>query len=158
MTCCVCGVPAVVSKRYEDYCQFHLDCLRHELKIRWDAIKAFGQYHHGNCGPNFGVTFYGYLHSEKEHGPQYTGAGYWTHGYGLYCSNFPHEAMTEALRLAKRNDWKLLRLDVQGGAERRLGLRTCTNIYISEEYQKYMEYSDLQPLPYDSERFGDINL
>jgi len=149
MICTACGEPAVISKRYEDMCQFHWDCTRHEVKIRLDAIRDFGQYHHGNCGPNFGVTYYGYMQ-----GSQYAMAGYSTLSYGLLASNYPREAMDEARRIAARNGWKLLKLDVQGGVERRLGLRTCANLYVSEEYQTYMKYSDLKPLAYDEGKYG----
>lgn len=142
MLCTVCGDPAVVvQKKYEDMCQPCWDSLRHELKIRLDAIREFGQYHHGNCGPTFGCTFY---------------TGETTLGYGLYVSRTPQQAMTEACRAATRNNWKLLRLDIQGGANRLYG-QSCTNIFVSDEFGKYMKYSDLGPLSYDMARYGELN-
>lgn len=147
MICCVCEAPAVVGTRYEDFCQFHWDCLQHERKIRDDAFRDFGEGYY--IGPQFGCTFYGYLHSEKK--PESS-----TLGYCLYISYTPKEAMMEALRIAARNDWKLLRLDVQAAAENRLRLNSCTNLYVSPEYTTYMTYSNLPPLPYDAAKYGEL--
>jgi hypothetical protein len=146
VTCCVCGEPAVVSRMYEDMCQFHWDCLRHELKIRLDGIRDFGEGHY--YGPQFGCTFYGRTQGGKST----------TLGLCLYVSYSPKEAMQEALRIARRNNWKLLRLDVQGGAEKRLGLWSCTNLFVSPEFQTYMEYSDLGAMCYDEAKWGRIEL
>ena len=157
-TCYVCGDPATVVKRYEDFCQFHWDCLQHERMIVLRAIAQFGQYCRDNRGPRFGTTYYGYLHSEKEHGPQYTGAGNTTHGGGLLLAYTPKEAMEQSLRLCKRNGWILLRLDVQGAADHRLYGPTCTNLFVSPDYTKYMEYTDTPPLPYDAARFGELTV
>jgi hypothetical protein len=122
------------------------------------AIRDFGQYHKDNCGPNFGCTFYGWLKGDKEHGPQYAGPGYSTLGYGLYLSQTPKEAMEAALRIAIRNNWSLLRLDVQGGADHRQYGYSCTDIFVSENYSKYMTYSRKPPLPYDEVRFGKVTV
>jgi hypothetical protein len=157
MTCCVCGQTAVVFHRHEDFCQFHWDCLRHELKIILDAIRDYGQYVK-ETGPQFGVTYYGYIPGDPENRPKYAKAGVTTLGYGLYVSKYPKEAMEEAMRIAARNNWKLLRLDVQGGASNRLGLQTCTNIFVSPDFQKYMEYSDLGAMCYDERKWGRIVL
>lgn len=153
MICCVCGDPAVINHKYEDFCQFHWDCYRHERKIRLDAVRDFGE----GCyiGPQFGVTFHGFLDYDNCHGKF---AGVTTLGYCLLVSYSPREAMTEALRIAARNDWKLLRLDVQAGAERRLGMRSCTDIYVSPEFNTYMQYANTAALPYDAEKYGVIEL
>ena len=110
--------------------------------IRLNAIKEHGQYHKDNRGPNFFAIFW---------------TGEYTFGCGLYVSTSPREAMNEALRTAVRNNWNLLRLDVQGGADHRLYGPTCTDIYVSEEYTKYMPYSDKGFLSYDAGRYGEID-
>lgn len=156
-TCCVCGDRAVVTRLYEDMCQFHWDCQWHELKIILDAIRDFGPYGR-ETGPQFGCTFYGWLHGDPEKRPKYAKAGYSTLGYGLHVSMYPNEAMNEALRIAKRNNWILLRLDVQAGASHRLRLRTCTDIFVSEKFQKYMNYSEKISLPYDAAKYGELNV
>jgi hypothetical protein len=149
MTCCVCETPAVASNRYEDFCQFHWDCLQHERKIRIDAVRDFGEGYY--IGPQFGCTFYGYLNED-----QATQAKYSTIGYCLLLSYSPREAMQEALRIAARNNWKLLRLDVQAAAEDRLKLRSCTDLYVSPEFTTYMEYATTPALPYDEARWGSL--
>jgi hypothetical protein len=141
-SCDSCGEPSVVNFSHHVFCQFCWDYLRHELKIRLDGIRDFGQYHHSNCGPNFGMTYW---------------TGSTTLGDFTYVSRTPQEAMNEALRVAVRKGWTLLRLDVQGGSERRLGMRSCTNIYVSEDFKKYMEYSKRNPLPYDVTRYGRLD-
>jgi len=151
MICCVCDDPAVANNRYEDFCPFHWDCLQHERKIRIDAVREMGEGYY--IGPQFGCTFYGYLHDN-----QATKSGYSTLGYCLLLSYSPREAMREAQRIAARNNWVLLRLDVQAGAERRLRLNSCTNLYVSPEFTKYMQYSDLPPLPFDEARWGRIDV
>jgi len=151
MMCCVCGDTAAVDNKFEDFCQFHWDCYQHERKIRLDAIRDLGEGYY--IGPQFGVTYYGYLNDSQSGKP-----GYSTLGYCLLLSYSPREAMLEALRIAVRNDWKLLRLDVQAGAEKRLRLNSCTNLYVSPLFTKYMEYSDLPAMPYDEARWGRIEL
>jgi hypothetical protein len=134
MDCTVCGVPAVISRKYSDMCQFCWDCLRHELMIRLNAIRDFGAYHKDNRGPNFFAIYW---------------TGKWTLGYGLYVPTSPREAMNEALRTAVRNGWHLLRVDTQ---------KTLTDIFVSEDYTKYMTYSQLAPLPYDATQFGELSV
>jgi hypothetical protein len=153
--CCVCGELAQVRSRYEDMCQFHWDCLKHELKIRLDAIRDFGPYNKDN-GPTYGLTVYGYCHGDRDKGPKYAEAGYTTLGLGLYVSRTPQEAMTEALRMSRRNGWTLLRLDTQNTAPRRYG-QSCTDIFVSPLFATYMKYSDLRPLDYDAARFGALD-
>jgi hypothetical protein len=137
MECNCCGAPAVLSRMYEDFCQFCWDYLCHELKISLDYI-AIGRY----SGPNFGMTYY---------------TGESTLGYTSYVSRTQQEAINESLRIAIRNKWVLLRLDIQAGSEKRLRQPSCTNIYVSGDYSKYMKYSELKPLPYDSTKYGQIN-
>ena len=156
MICAVCGESAVVRRRYEDLCRFHYDCLYHEIEIILDAIRDFGPYGR-ETGPTYGLIFYGYMKGDRDKGPQYAAAGYSTLGWGLHLARTPQEAMTEAMRIAKRNNWKLLRLDVQAGAARLTGMQICTNLFVSEEYAKYMKYSDLGPLPYDAAKYGAIS-
>lgn len=132
MICTFCGEAGTIQGRYSDACQFCWDCLHHELKLTLDAIRDFGQYHHGNRGPRFYAIYW---------------TGTVTLGYGLYLPHFPHEAMGEALRTGARNNWRLLRVDIQ---------KTLTDIYISEDYSKYMVYSHLKPLLYDVEKYGRI--
>jgi hypothetical protein len=140
--CTVCGAPAVVRRRYSDMCRFHHDCLQHELMICLRAIKQFGEHHKDNRGPNFFAIFW---------------TGEYTLGYGPYVSVSPREAMNEALRTAVRNNWRLLRLDVQGGANHRLYGQTCTDIFVSEDYTKYMQYASKEFLPYDAGEYGEID-
>lgn len=135
--CVSCEEPAVVQKLYHVFCQFCWDCLWHEIRIRRDAFRDFGQYY----GGNFGVTYY---------------TGEHTLGEVLYLARTPKEAMVEALKTAAMNNWILLRLDVQGASERRLGMRSCTDIFVSSKFRKYMEYSDLAALPYDEEKYGRL--
>ena len=152
MICAACGEPATVSRKYEDFCQFHWESLQHEIQIQRDAIRDLGPYNKF-VGPTFGVTYYGWLKGDKEHGPQYAGPGFSTLGFGLHLSRTPQQAMEEATRIAKRNDWKLLRLDVQANAPR-IYVHICTNIFVSYEYTKYMAYSRLEPLAYDADKYG----
>ena len=132
-TCTVCGEPAVVSRKYDSMCQFCWDCLRHELMIRLNAIRDFGQYHMDNRGPNFFAVFW---------------TGDHTLGWGLYVPTSPMEAMNEGLRTAVRNGWHLLRIDIQ---------KTLTDIYVSDDYAKYMNHR-LAPLPYDVAKYGEVAL
>lgn len=133
MTCVSCGeVPAVVARSHYELCQFCYDCLRHELKTRFDAIRDFGEHHHGNCGPHFLGIFW---------------TGETTLGCGLYLSRTPRQAMAEGLRTAAHNSWTLLRLDIQ---------KTLTDIYVAPEYSKYMTYSRKDPMPYDEVRYGIV--
>jgi hypothetical protein len=123
--CVACEESSVIDKKYENFCRFHWDCLQHELMIRLRAVAEFGQYHKDNRGPNFLAIYY-------------TGEN--TLGFGLYLPRTPLQAMSYAFRIAQRNSWLLLRVDIQ---------KTLTDIYVSEDYQKYMPYSKLKPMPYD---------
>lgn len=149
MICCVCGDPSTRSNNFEDFCPFHWDCYQHERKIRLDGVRDLGEGYY--IGPQFGCTFYGCLTNAQSKRP-----GLSTLGYCLLISYSPREAMNEAMRIAARNNWKLLRLDVQAGAERRLRLNSCTNLYVSPEFTKYMEYSDLPAVPFDEARWGTL--
>lgn len=123
----------------------------HELKIVLDSIRDFGEHSSANSGPQFGCTYYGYTPGGK-----YSKPGYSTIGVCLYLSRTPKEAMEEALRIAANNDWTLLQIDVQGGSSKRLGLQTCTHLFVSEDFTKYMKHSQLAPLPYDTAKWGPI--
>jgi hypothetical protein len=123
MICVACGEPAIIKRSVSDMCQFCWDCLSHELKIRLDAIRDFGQYHHGNCGPNFFCVYY---------------TGEYTLGRGLYLPRTAEEAMGEAHRIGVRNNWLLLQVNKQ---------KTLKDIFVSPHYTKYMG-GTLQPLPY----------
>ena len=129
MTCTVCGEPAVVSHRYEDLCQFCWDCLQHELMIVVNSVRDFGPHHKDNHGSNFFAVFY---------------TGEHTLGYPLRLPREPKDAMTEALRIATRNGWRLLRVDNQG---------TLIDIFVSEEYGRYFHHA-LKPLPFDEVKYA----
>ncbi len=154
--CMTCGEPAVHSRRYEDFCQFHWDCLCHELKIRLDAIRDFGPYNKDN-GPTYGMTFFGYCHGDTNRNDK---GGMSTIGMGLYVSRTPQEAMIEALRMAVRNNMRLLRLDTQNTVPSIPGLwragYSCVDIFRDPLYDKYMHYTDKGPLPFDEKKFGPI--
>lgn len=137
MTCTGCGeAPGVVPRRHVELCQFCYDCLRHELKIRLDAIRDHGIYDKDNRPPNFGVTY--------ATGPRQKDCL----RYGLYLSRTPRQAMEEALRIAQRNTWLLLYLDIQ---------KTLTRIFVSPYSTQYLIHSKLAPLPYDEDRYGALS-
>lgn len=159
MICMTCGEPAIHSRLYEDFCQFHWDCLRHELMIRMDTIRDFGPYGKSN-GPTYGLTFYGLTHGNPARGmkPKMS-----TIGMGLYVSRTPQEAMTEALRMAVRNNMRLLRLDTQNTVPSFSGRwregYSCVDLYRDRLYGTYMGYNHLDkdgPLMFDERAFGPI--
>lgn len=156
--CTVCGELAIVRSKYEDMCRFHWDCLTHELRIRLDTIRDFGPYGKDN-GPTYGLTFYGYCRGDENKAPKYTKAGLSTIGMGLYVSRTPQEAMIEALRMAVRNNMRLLRLDTQNTVPSLPGLwrrgRSCVDIFRDPLYDKYMN-TDIGSLSFDQKRFGSI--
>lgn len=149
--CTVCGDPATIRSRFEDMCRFHWDCLNHELQIRLDTIRDFGPHGRDN-GPTYGLTFFGPCNEDK--------AGMTTIGMGLYVSRTPQEAMVEALRMAVRNNMRLLRLDTQNTVPSWPGRwrqgYSCVDLYRDRLYSKYMAYSDKGPLTFDERTFGPI--
>jgi hypothetical protein len=101
-----------------------------------DAVRDHGVYHRDYRGPNFLATY--------ATGPKPENSL----GYGLFLSRTPREAMSEALRIARRNDWTLLRLDIQ---------KTLTDIYVSPNFTKYFVHSKLDPLPYNAKQHGPLD-
>lgn len=159
MICTTCGEPATHSRHYEDFCQFHWDCLKHELQIRLDCIRDFGPYGKDN-GPTYGATFYGWTHGNPERGmkPKFS-----TIGMGLYISRTPQEAMVEALRMAKRNNHRLLRLDTQNTVPEWPGKwrarSSCVDLFRDRLYGTFMGYKHLDkdgPVSFDEKTFGPI--
>jgi hypothetical protein len=158
MICSFCGEPAVKSRKFEDFCQFHYDCEIHELKIILDSIRDLGQHNRYNVGPTFGTTYYGWMPGQDGVGAYKLEPGHTTLGYHTFLARTPKEAMEQAFRVADRNSWILLRLDVQGGGTRYTGMQSCTDIFVSQLFTKYMPYSDLRPLAYDIARYGALNV
>lgn len=119
LMCTVCGDGlAVIVHRNSDMCQFCWDYLSRLLNKRSEAIRMFGQYHRENRGPRHLAIFW---------------TGEHTLGYGLYVPETPEAAMKEARQTATRNNWKLLRVDIQ---------ETLADIFVSDEYGEYFPYSD----------------
>lgn len=73
--------------------------------------------------------------------------GQYTVGIGLYISQTPAEAMAEAQRMAKRNGWILLRLDIQ---------RTLTDIYRHKDFHRFHYGCKPEPVPFDTAKYGEI--
>lgn len=113
MFCNHCGEPATIKRHTGALCQFHWDCLFHELQIILDAIRDFGKY------------------SGKATGPRYLGIYYNgknTIGCGMYLPRNDGEAMREANLTAEHNGWQLLRVDYQ---------RTLRDVFVSPYHAKY---------------------
>lgn len=118
MICTSCGSPATIKRNLSALCQFHWDCLYHELKIVLDAIRDFGAY------------------SGKATGPQYLGIYYTgksTIGCGMYLARTDAAAMQEAQLTAEHNGWQILRVDYQ---------RTLRDIYVSPDHAKHFPGSN----------------
>jgi hypothetical protein len=130
-----------------------------------DAIRDFGPYNKNN-GPTYGLTFYGYCQGDEEKGPKYAKAGMSTIGMGLYIAQTPQEAMIEALRMAVRNNMRLLRLDTQNTVRAFPGLwrsgYSCVDLFRDPLYDKYMKLfgppdtSKGRPLAFNEKKFGPI--
>lgn len=126
MICTACGCQgAVKSRKHDDWCQFCWDCLQHELRIVLDSIRDLGQYNKFNRGPGYFAIYY---------------TGDHTLGLGFWLATTPAEAMATARRMEQRNNWKLLRVDVQ---------RTLKDIFVSPEYGKYMPGTNLKPVAFN---------
>ena len=131
--CTGCGsTKAEVNRRVADLCQDCYATLRAELNQRRDVIEKYGPYHRDNKGPRFLATFYGQMS---------------TFGVGLYVSKTAAEAMAEATRIAMRNGWRLLRLDIQ---------ETLTDIYCAQDFGRYFPGATRKPLAFDQEKYGPI--
>lgn len=121
--CTGCGnATATIEKLYCELCPSCWDVLVRELQ----ACRVNHQ------GPRFLAIFY---------------TGESTLGYGLYISETPRGAMNESRRLAERNGWQLLRVDIQN---------TMTDIYVSQDHTRYMPHSIKNPLSYDETKYGTL--
>ncbi len=135
--CSACGSSAVVEHRvYEDFCEkcwARLVSVFNERKAHIAAEILDPRIKREWFGSKFLVTYF-------------TGAT--TLGFSLIVIDTPAEAMAYALRVAERNGWKLLRVDIQ---------ETLTDIFRAEDYQKYFPSTrEKEALDYDAERYGAI--
>jgi hypothetical protein len=133
--CTGCGKPEVVVNRVrEDFCQKCHDLLLSRLRARKEVIEKFGPYHKDNRGPNFLAIFL---------------TGDTTLGFPILIADTPADAMAYALRVAERNAWKLLRLDIQA---------TLTDIFRSDDYKNHFrtDRNKSSPLPFDERLYGPI--
>lgn len=116
-------------------CDLCLDCYA-ILRMELDSSKLKG------TGPRFFASF---LQGKFDWFDRLIGRRPTTIGCGLYISKTPAQAMGEAQRIAARNGWTLLRLDIQ---------RTLTDIYVHKLFPEFHYGSKATPVPFDVEKYG----
>lgn len=125
--CTGCGKPNTTVKRL--HCELCVRCyniLQVELQVSLDH----------RIGPRYLATY-----------GRGEGAGNGSIGCGIYIATTPAEAMAEAKRTACRNDWLVLRVDIQ---------RTLTDIFVHPAWNRFFTNCPKEALPFDTARYGEI--
>jgi len=132
--CFACGNNEVAVRRlHEELCATCNNILRLALESNSAAIQKHGPYRKDNRGPNFGASYF---------------TGDTTLGYGLHIVETPAEAMAYAMRIAERNVWKLLRVDIQS---------SLVDLFRDSEYPKYFYgTAKKSPLAFNVDQYGPI--
>lgn len=134
--CFACGnKEAAVRRLHEELCTSCNNILRAVPESNNAAIQKHGPYHKDYRGPNFGASYF---------------TGDTTLGYGLHIVETPAEAMAYAMRIAERNAWKLLRVDIQS---------SLVDLFRDSEYPKYFYgTAKKSPLAYNVDQYGPITV